>query len=201
MLGEIEQKGEDLTELFQDAELKKACKWWLTKRETTIQCLESKADKIDEVHRKANIASLLGSSTGVVGGAMTLVGAMAAPFTLGVSLGLSLTGVAVGVAGGVTEISAKVTDQCLQSSNQSDVQSALAKDRRATRKLTKTLRKLDDQSGEIKKLYTKLVEYRLIQDETKRRLESCEPNALQRSVKGIDTFVQVFLTSLRHRHR
>ncbi|XP_058863421.1 apolipoprotein L4-like isoform X2 [Acipenser ruthenus] len=60
------------------------------------------ADELDKVDRDCNIAKTAGSTAGVVGGVLTIVGIGLAPVTAGVSLGLTIAGVATGVAGSVT---------------------------------------------------------------------------------------------------
>ncbi|XP_042194193.1 LOW QUALITY PROTEIN: apolipoprotein L3-like [Callorhinchus milii] len=86
-----------------------------------VTLLQEIANNIDECHKGATIANITGSSVGVVGGALTIGGLIAAPFTLGTSLVLTGVGVGVGVAGGVTNIAANAVDSVSQSNKQKRV--------------------------------------------------------------------------------
>ncbi|KAK1130153.1 apolipoprotein L5-like [Acipenser oxyrinchus oxyrinchus] len=60
------------------------------------------ADELDQVDRDCTIARTAGSSAGVVGGVLTIVGIGLAPVTFGASLGLFIAGTVTAVAGAVT---------------------------------------------------------------------------------------------------
>ncbi|XP_062569720.1 uncharacterized protein LOC134231770 [Saccostrea cucullata] len=64
-----------------------------------------------ECRRKiVNIASIVGSSVGLVGAALAVGGLIAAPFTAGVSLGLTIAGGVVGGVGGFTSAGSKISE-------------------------------------------------------------------------------------------
>uniref|UniRef100_A0A4W3ICB0 Apolipoprotein L3 n=1 Tax=Callorhinchus milii TaxID=7868 RepID=A0A4W3ICB0_CALMI len=79
---------------------------WKARMNRYVTLLQEIANNIDHCHKGASIANITGSSVGVIGGALTIAGLIAAPFTLGTSLILTGVGVGVGVAGGVTNITA-----------------------------------------------------------------------------------------------
>ncbi|XP_041100052.1 uncharacterized protein LOC121312121 [Polyodon spathula] len=60
------------------------------------------ADGLDKVDRDCTIAKTAGSSAGVVGGVLTIVGIALVPVTFGASVGLSIAGTVTAVAGTVT---------------------------------------------------------------------------------------------------
>ncbi|KAK1159447.1 apolipoprotein L5-like [Acipenser oxyrinchus oxyrinchus] len=66
------------------------------------------ADGLDKVDRDCTIAKTTGSSAGVVGGVLTIVGIGLAPVTFGVSLGLSIAGTVTAVAGAITSGGAQI---------------------------------------------------------------------------------------------
>ncbi|KAK6466184.1 hypothetical protein HHUSO_G36673 [Huso huso] len=66
------------------------------------------ADGLDKVDRDCTIAKTTGSSAGVVGGVLTIVGIGLAPVTFGASLGLSIAGTVTAVAGSVTSGGAQI---------------------------------------------------------------------------------------------
>lgn len=82
----------------------------IEKTENFITELTTMADDLDKFHRGATIASVTGSSFGIAGGIMTIVGLALAPVTLGASLIVSGVGIGVAVAGGVTGAGASIAD-------------------------------------------------------------------------------------------
>ncbi|XP_041092933.1 apolipoprotein L4-like [Polyodon spathula] len=68
------------------------------------------ADGLDKVDRDCIIAKTAGSSAGVVGGVLTIVGIALAPVTFGTSLGLVIAGTATAVAGTVTSGGAQIVN-------------------------------------------------------------------------------------------
>jgi len=65
---------------------------------------------IDQYHKKTTKATIAGSSTSLVGGALIIGGLLGAPFTFGASLGFTVTGAILAGAGGMTTAGAKVFD-------------------------------------------------------------------------------------------
>jgi len=65
---------------------------------------------IDQHHKNSTKATIAGSSTSLVGGALIIGGLLGAPFTFGASLGFTVTGAVLAGAGGMTTAGAKVFD-------------------------------------------------------------------------------------------
>uniref|UniRef100_UPI00398F7503 apolipoprotein L3-like n=1 Tax=Pristiophorus japonicus TaxID=55135 RepID=UPI00398F7503 len=99
-------------------------KWQRQMTEYSVE-LQVIAKDIDKVHKGATIANVTGSSAGIAGGALTIAGLIASPFTLGISLVLTGVGIGVGVAGGFTNIAANVTDAATQKNKQKRVKKIL----------------------------------------------------------------------------
>ena len=78
------------------------------------------ADHVDKVHRDCTIANVVASSTGVVSGALGILGLVLAPFTAGLSLGLSAAGIGLGAAAAVTGLSTMVVEYVNMSSAETE---------------------------------------------------------------------------------
>lgn len=81
---------ERLPQVISEAELVKSC--------------------IDQKHKTSTKATIAGSSTSLLGGALIVGGIVGAPFTFGASLGFTVTGAVLAAAGGATTAGAKVFD-------------------------------------------------------------------------------------------
>ena len=81
---------ERLPQVISEAELVKSC--------------------IDHKHITSTKATIAGSSTSLLGGALIVGGILGAPFTFGASLGFTITGAVLAGAGGATTAGAKVFD-------------------------------------------------------------------------------------------
>lgn len=81
---------ERLPQVISEAELVKSC--------------------IDQKHNSSTKATIAGSSTSLLGGALIIGGIIGAPFTFGASLGFTVTGAVLAGAGSATTAGAKVFD-------------------------------------------------------------------------------------------
>uniref|UniRef100_A0A667Z3S1 Uncharacterized protein n=1 Tax=Myripristis murdjan TaxID=586833 RepID=A0A667Z3S1_9TELE len=72
--------------------------------------LEETAVKLDEMKLGADISGVTSSSVGAVGGVLSIIGLILAPFTAGASLGLTLTGAGLGITSGVTAVVTTTTE-------------------------------------------------------------------------------------------
>uniref|UniRef100_UPI00398EEA29 apolipoprotein L3-like n=1 Tax=Pristiophorus japonicus TaxID=55135 RepID=UPI00398EEA29 len=97
------------------------------------------AQDIDEFHKAATIANVAGSSVGIAGGALTIAGLIASPFTFGTSLVLTGVGIGVGVVGGVTNIAANVTDASAQKNKQKEVEEIFNKYQKSSKLMSDLL--------------------------------------------------------------
>ncbi|XP_078140652.1 uncharacterized protein LOC139918287 [Centroberyx gerrardi] len=72
--------------------------------------LEESAVQLDRMKMGAKISSVTGSSVGVIGGVLSIVGLALAPVTAGVSLALTMTGVGMGITSGVNSAVTAATE-------------------------------------------------------------------------------------------
>ncbi|XP_053496616.1 apolipoprotein L4-like [Ictalurus furcatus] len=77
--------------------------------------LEKAAVQLDNMKKGSNISTVAGSSVGIAGGVLSIVGLALAPVTAGASLALTLTGVGLGVTSGVNGIITGVTEIAVNS--------------------------------------------------------------------------------------
>ncbi|XP_010890054.2 uncharacterized protein apol isoform X1 [Esox lucius] len=80
--------------------------------------LGESAMKLDRMKKGAKISSVAGSSLGLTGGVLSIVGIALSPVTAGVSLGLTIAGVSLGVTSGVNSITTCVTEFFVNRTNQ-----------------------------------------------------------------------------------
>ncbi|RXN07727.1 apolipo L4-like protein [Labeo rohita] len=81
-----------------------------SRMEQFLSDLEEKAVQLDKMKKGANISSVAGSSVGIAGGVLSIVGLALAPVTAGASLALTLTGVGLGVTSGVNSLVTGITE-------------------------------------------------------------------------------------------
>ncbi len=72
--------------------------------ERFLSDLEENAVQLDRMKKGASISTVAGSSVGLAGGILSIVGLALAPVTAGVSLALTLAGVSLGVTSGVNSV-------------------------------------------------------------------------------------------------
>ncbi|XP_064866329.1 uncharacterized protein LOC135564676 isoform X1 [Oncorhynchus nerka] len=77
--------------------------------------LEENAVQLDRMKLGAKISSVAGSSVGVAGGILTIVGLALTPVTGGVSLALTIAGASLGVTSGVNSITTGITEMKVNS--------------------------------------------------------------------------------------
>ncbi|XP_053529716.1 uncharacterized protein LOC128628829 isoform X1 [Ictalurus punctatus] len=77
--------------------------------------LEKAAVELDNMKKGSNISTVAGSSVGIAGGVLSIVGLALAPVTAGASLALTLTGVGLGVTSGVNGIVTGITEMAVNS--------------------------------------------------------------------------------------
>ncbi|XP_036446440.1 apolipoprotein L3-like [Colossoma macropomum] len=75
--------------------------------------LEEAAVQLDRMKMGSNISTVAGSSVGIAGGVLSIVGLALAPVTAGVSLALTLTGVGLGVTSGVNGLVTGITEMAV----------------------------------------------------------------------------------------
>ncbi|XP_026992423.2 uncharacterized protein LOC113636482 [Tachysurus fulvidraco] len=75
--------------------------------------LDEAAVQLNKMKLGSNISTVAGSSVGIAGGVLSIVGLALAPVTAGVSLALTLTGVGLGVTSGVNGIVTGITEMAV----------------------------------------------------------------------------------------
>lgn len=75
-----------------------------------LEELEETAIYSDRMNKGAKISSVTGSSVGVVGGVLSIIGLALIPVTAGVSLALTMTGVGLGITSGVNSAVTTATE-------------------------------------------------------------------------------------------
>ncbi|ROL28023.1 Apolipoprotein L3 [Anabarilius grahami] len=86
-----------------------------SRMEKFLSDLEESAVQLDKMKMGASISTVAGSSVGIAGGVLSIVGLALAPVTAGVSLALTLTGVGLGVTSGVNSVVTGITEAAVNS--------------------------------------------------------------------------------------
>ena len=94
---------------------------WIPIRLRTMEQMKELETKLHEHHRNVNISTIIGASMGTVGGALSIAGLIAAPFTFGAGLIVSLVGAGIGGAGGLVLSGSKVIEIMLEKLGLKDV--------------------------------------------------------------------------------
>lgn len=89
--------------------------------------LEENAVQLDKMKMGASISTVAGSSVGIAGGVLSIVGLALAPVTAGVSLALTLTGVGLGVTSGVNGLVTGITEATVNSHHGKNAQNIFQK--------------------------------------------------------------------------
>ncbi|XP_051888795.1 uncharacterized protein LOC127579845 [Pristis pectinata] len=113
---------------------------WECRMTRHIRQLQEIANSIDRCHKGATIANVTGSSAGAAGGALTLAGIIAAPFTAGVSLVLTAVGASIGGAGAVTNLTAGITEHVKRSKKQKKVDEIIRQYNRDQKEMSEHLK-------------------------------------------------------------
>ena len=80
-----------------------------------VQSLRAAADKLDEAWSDGKITRIGGTSVGVVGGVLTIIGGIATIMTLGAATPLLVTGISFGVIGAGTNIAGNIKESLINS--------------------------------------------------------------------------------------
>ncbi|KAL0993332.1 hypothetical protein UPYG_G00106260 [Umbra pygmaea] len=83
--------------------------------EQFLTVVEESVVKLDRMKMGAKISSVAGSSVGLVGGILSIVGIALSPVTVGLSLALTMTGVGLGVTSGVNSLTTTVVEMKVNS--------------------------------------------------------------------------------------
>lgn len=94
-----------------------------SRMEQFLSDLEESAVQLDRMKMGASISTVAGSSVGIAGGVLSIVGLALAPVTAGVSLALTLTGVGLGVTSGVNSVVTGITEAAVNSHHGKNAQS------------------------------------------------------------------------------
>ncbi|XP_051572920.1 uncharacterized protein LOC127451905 isoform X3 [Myxocyprinus asiaticus] len=94
-----------------------------SRMELFLSDLEGSAVQLDRMKMGASISTVAGSSVGVAGGVLSIVGLALAPVTAGVSLALTITGVSLGVTSGVNSLVTGITEAAVNNHHGKNAQS------------------------------------------------------------------------------
>ncbi|CAM4331782.1 unnamed protein product [Leuciscus chuanchicus] len=81
-----------------------------SRMEKCLSDLEENAVQLDKMKKGASISAVAGSSVGIVGNVLSIVGVALAPVTAGASLGLTIAGLSVGMTSGANSLVTGVTE-------------------------------------------------------------------------------------------
>ena len=121
-------------------------------REQTIKHLKSIIDELNKHHLNVNIAKVVGSSVGILGGVASIVGIALVPVTLGGSLVLTIGGSTAAALGGTVTTGASALKILLSNVLLKEAQDAIDKDNAQVEKVKMKLKHFDSVSLEIRKL-------------------------------------------------
>ncbi|KAF4096212.1 uncharacterized protein LOC131531658 [Onychostoma macrolepis] len=87
--------------------------------------LEETAVKLDSMKLGASISTVVGSSVGIVGGVLSILGIVFAPFTAGASLAFTVAGAGLGATSGVNALVTGITETQINHHHERNAQSYL----------------------------------------------------------------------------
>ena len=116
---------------------------WKRDRKTTVRQVRELADEIQRYEDNSRIATLAGTSAGIVGGCITIAGGVSAFYTFGASRILTAVGGTISGVGGATVLGTEIINGVLRSGKFKEVEKALEKDKDATSELVKKLENLE----------------------------------------------------------
>lgn len=98
-------------------------------RSQTISQLRIIIKDLHKHHLNVNISKVVGSSVGIFGGVLSIVGLALIPVSAGASIGLTIAGSATAAAGGITATGAGATEFVISKKKMSKAQAAIDADR------------------------------------------------------------------------
>ena len=135
---------------------------WIPIRQRTMEQLGELATKLHQHHRNLKISTVTGASVGTVGGALSIVGLIVAPFTLGAGLLVSVVGAGIFGAGGLVMSGSKIVEIILKKLGLKDVQAAIKEDHEACTKLQQQLDCLEDFISKLAQILKPLDDYAIL---------------------------------------
>ena len=119
-----------LQETYDSSEqLSKAMQRLRNVRKRTIVQLYSIIEELDTHHFNVNISKVVGSSVGLTGGVLSVLGLVLVPVSLGASLGLTIVGSGMAAAGGLTATGAGIAEKVISKIELPKAQAAIDADR------------------------------------------------------------------------
>uniref|UniRef100_A0A3Q2QDD5 Apolipoprotein L n=1 Tax=Fundulus heteroclitus TaxID=8078 RepID=A0A3Q2QDD5_FUNHE len=110
--------------------------------------LEECAVNLDSMNKGAKISSVTGSSVGVAGGILSIVGLALIPVTAGVSSGLIIAGVSMGVTSGVNSLVTTLTEAGVNHTHQKKANEAFQSFMEEFQKIQECLNEVMKQSAD-----------------------------------------------------
>lgn len=124
---------------------------WTTNRRELIDELEKIANEIHKDSKNTRISRLAGCSASIVGSALIITGAVAAPLTMGASLGLTIAGGVLAGSGTATAAGASLTNYFLRKTNVKRVEELVKQDEKRTEELRIQYGKVETVAQELHK--------------------------------------------------
>ncbi|XP_074522639.1 uncharacterized protein LOC141787855 [Halichoeres trimaculatus] len=113
--------------------------------------LEEAAGKLNSMNKGAKISGVVGSSVGVVGGILSIIGLALIPVTAGVSLGLTATGIGLSVTSGVNSAVTTATEIGVNSKHQKKANEVFQDFMKNVQTLQNCLEEVSSQTVAVKK--------------------------------------------------
>ena len=113
------------------------------KRSLTIVMLNKIIDELNEHRYNVNISKVVGSSVGIVGGVISVIGVVLIPVSFGASIGLTVAGSGMAATGGVVSAGAGITETIITKSKVADAQAAISADNAQVEAVKKQFELLD----------------------------------------------------------
>ena len=121
--------------------------------ENAIKNLRESADYLDQVSKDCKLASACGSSAGILGGLLTVGGAVAIFMTAGAAAPLLIVGTAFSAAGACTNLGSNILEACTNNSLTQAADGAVENANRAIKDVREKIRLLKDGKSQLRLVF------------------------------------------------
>ena len=128
-IDDLDLSADDLQEAYHCyEELRNQIQHLFDKRVLTIVKLSEIIEGLHETHHNVNISKVVGSSVGILGGGLSILGVVLTPVSFGTSLGLTIVGSGIAATGGLVSTGAGITEAIISKSKMNEAQAAISAD-------------------------------------------------------------------------